>query len=141
MCIAGCCGNYHFNVAKIASSASIVTKSLPISLRVGGPSIVGCCGNITQCCMSYHKDTVMSLSNYTIQFSRKSILFMLPIKSRKKLAILYTCSTYHSTTDVHVCCQTATRKLRFCTTSVLLSIYMSMTQFKKHFFMEQKMHK
>ena len=39
----------------------------------------------------------------------------------------------HSAT--HVCCWTATWKLCFCTTSVLVSTNMSMTQFIKHFFL------
>ncbi len=73
----------------------------------------------------------------TISFSRKSTLNMFPINSGKKQAVLYTCSAYHSSTDVHVRRQTATRNLRFCTTSVLLSTRIisdiSMTQFRKQF--------
>ena len=63
---------------------------------------------------------------------------MLPIKSGKKQVILYTSTANQYATDMHVFCQKSTRKLRFCIATVLVFTNMSMTLFRKHFFMEQK---
>ena len=95
--------------------------------------------------MSYRKTTVKFSSSPTISFSRKSTLNVHypDQKWQKNQAIVYTCSAYHSATHAHVCCQTATRKLRFHaeSDSVLLSANISMTQLRKPFLWNKKMHK
>ena len=55
-----------------------------------------------------------------ISFSRKSTRKDPPVKSDQNKAILSTCYGYPSTTEVPPCCQAATNKLTFSTTSVLL---------------------
>ena len=79
----------------------------------------GCYGIITCCCKSYHKDTVKFSSNPTISFSRKSTRKDPPVKSDQNKAISVHV-LYPSTTEVPPCCQAATKKLTFSTTSVLL---------------------
>ena len=80
----------------------------------------GCYGIITCCCKSYHKATVKFSSNPTISFSSKSTRKDPPVKSDQTRPFLSTCYGYPSTTEVPPCCQAATKKLTFSTTSVLL---------------------
>ena len=81
----------------------------------------GSYGIITWCCKSYHKDTVKFSSNPTISFSRKSTRKDPPVKSDQNKAIsVHVLYGYPSTTEVPPCCQAATKKITFSTTSVLL---------------------
>ena len=84
------------------------------------------------------KDTVKFSSNPTISFSRKSTRKDSPVKSDQNKAISVHVLWYPSTTEVPPCCQAATTKLTFSTTSVLLLLNMPLSLYRGTIFRLQK---
>ena len=101
--------------------------------------IFGCYGNITRCCKSYHKAIVKFSSNPRISFSRKSTRKDPPVKSDQNKAIsVHACYGDPSATEVPTCCEAATNKLTFSTTSVLLLLDVPLSLSRGTIFRRQK---
>ena len=90
-----------------------------VNVYYGCWQTISSCGMATSYVAACHITKLLSSVCQILQFrlreNQHCILYS-PSKVGKADAFFYTRSSYHSATDVYVCCQTATCKLRFCTT-------------------------
>ena len=95
-------------------------------------------GNITHCCKSLQKTTAKFSSNPRISFLRKSTTKDPPWKVTKTKPFLSTCYGDPSATEVPPCCEAATKKITFSTTSVWLLLNVPLSMSRGTIFRRQK---